>query len=75
MYDNIKIFMDGEEVTPKDGNGQSVEPFIYNGTTYLPVRAVSNAIGKEVSSKKADIIVIYMPLLDTQRTRIYLEHL
>lgn len=49
MYDNIKIFMDGEEVTPKDGNGQSVEPFIYNGTTYLPVRAVSNAIGKEVS--------------------------
>lgn len=49
MYDNIKIFMDGEEVTPKDGNGQSVEPFIYNGTTYLPVRAVSNAVGKEVS--------------------------
>ncbi len=49
MYDNIKIFMDGEEVTPKDGNGQSVGSFIYNGTTYLPVRAVSNAIGKEVS--------------------------
>lgn len=48
-YDNIKIFMDGEEVQPKDANGQTVEPFIYKGTTYLPVRAVGNAIGKEVN--------------------------
>lgn len=49
MYNNIKIYMDGELVEPKDANGQTVEPFIYNGTTYLPVRAVGNAIGKEVS--------------------------
>ena len=26
-----------------------VEPFIYNGTTYLPVRAVGDAIGKQVT--------------------------
>lgn len=49
MFDNIKIYMDGELVEPKDANGQTVEPFVYNGTTYLPVRAVSNAIGKDVS--------------------------
>lgn len=49
IYDNIKIYMDGDLVEPKDANGQTVEPFIYNGTTYLPVRAVGNAIGKEVS--------------------------
>ncbi len=48
-YDNIKIYMDGELVDPRDANGQKVEPFIYNGTTYLPVRAVGTAIGKEVS--------------------------
>lgn len=48
-YDNIKIYMDGELVEPKDANGQTVEPFIYDGTTYLPVRAVGNAIGKEVN--------------------------
>ncbi len=48
-YSDIKIFMDGEEVQPKDANGQPVEPFIYNGTTYLPVRAVGQAIGKEVT--------------------------
>lgn len=49
MYDNIKIYMDGKLVEPKDANGQTVEPFIYDGTTYLPVRAVGNAIGKEVN--------------------------
>ena len=48
-YNNIKICMDGEMIEPKDANGQTVEPFIYNGTTYLPVRAVGNAIGKDVS--------------------------
>lgn len=48
-YQNIKIFMDGEEVDARDANGQKVEPFIYNGTTYLPVRAVGQAVGKEVA--------------------------
>ncbi len=49
IYDNIKIFLDGEEIQPKDADGDIVEPFVYNGTTYLPVRAIGNAIGKDVS--------------------------
>ena len=48
-YSNIKIFMDGEQLDPRDANGTQVEPFIYNGTTYLPVRAVGEAVGKDVS--------------------------
>ena len=48
VYNNIKIFIDGGEIVPKDANGNLVEPFIMNGTTYLPVRAVSNAFGKDV---------------------------
>lgn len=48
-YANIKMVVDGIPVTPKDANGKTVEPFIYNGTTYLPVRAVGDAIGKQVS--------------------------
>lgn len=47
-FANIKIVMDGAPITPKDANGNTVEPFIYNGTTYLPVRAVGSAIGKKV---------------------------
>ncbi len=49
LYNNIKIYVDGVKIEPKDANGNSVEPFIYNGTTYLPVRAVGEAIGKQVS--------------------------
>lgn len=48
IYDNIKILIDGKEYQPTDVNGNKVEPFIYNGTTYLPVRAIANAFEKEV---------------------------
>ncbi|MBQ7794582.1 MAG: NPCBM/NEW2 domain-containing protein [Clostridia bacterium] len=47
-YNNIKLYIDGGEIVPKDANGNVVEPFTMNGTTYLPVRAVSNAFGKDV---------------------------
>jgi hypothetical protein len=48
-FKNIKIYVDGSELTPRDSNGNVLEPFIYNGSTYLPVRAVGEAIGKNVS--------------------------
>ena len=47
-YKDIKICIDGTYVTPKDAKGNVVEPFISNGTTYLPVRAVGEAFGKNV---------------------------
>ncbi len=48
VYMNVKLVIDGEEITPKDANGNIVEPFIYNGTTYLPVRAIGEAFNKDV---------------------------
>ena len=47
-YNNIQIYVDGNKIEPKDASGNSVEPFMYNGTTYLPVRAVGQAFGKAV---------------------------
>ena len=44
-YNNIKIALDGKEVKPTDANGNYVEPFIIDGTTYLPVRGIANALG------------------------------
>lgn len=41
-YNDIKIVLDGKELKTEG------EPFAYNGTTYLPVRAVAEAVGKEV---------------------------
>ena len=48
MTNGIKVFVDGQKINHKDVNGNRVEPFIYNGTTYLPVRAVADALGKAV---------------------------
>lgn len=48
-YDNIKLNINGMQITPKDVTGRVVEPFTYQGTTYLPVRAVGEAVGYTVS--------------------------
>ncbi|WP_024831999.1 right-handed parallel beta-helix repeat-containing protein [Ruminiclostridium josui] len=49
VYDNIKIYIDGTLFQPKDSNGNDIKPFISKGITYLPVSALSKALGKDVS--------------------------
>lgn len=49
VFDNIKILFNGDEIELKDAAGNEVEPFIYNGTTYVPIRAVSDALNKDVN--------------------------
>ncbi len=44
----IRVFIDGKELSPKDVNGNQVEVFLYNGTTYLPARVISEAFGKSI---------------------------
>jgi hypothetical protein len=48
-YNDIKVTMDGKQVNLVDANGAAVEPFAINGTTYLPIRAISGALGLDVS--------------------------
>ena len=48
-FNNTKIYVDGKLVKAKDGNGNAVEPLVYNGTTYLPVRAVGEALNSKVT--------------------------
>jgi len=52
-YHDIKIELNGQLITPTDVNGTVVEPFAVNGTTYLPVRAVSSALGLSVDWDQA----------------------
>jgi hypothetical protein len=47
-YDNIRIMLNGEQITPKDATGTVVEPFTVDGTTYLPVRAIASALNLAV---------------------------
>ncbi len=44
----VKIKVNGEEFKPKDANGNDVMTFIYNGTTYAPLRALAEAYGLQV---------------------------
>lgn len=46
---DFHITYDGVEQDFKDGVGQSVTPIVLEGTTYLPVRAVSNIAGLNVN--------------------------
>ena len=66
IYNNIKITLDGQSITPTDANGNAVEPFAIDGTTYLPVRAISNALGLEVGWNQATSSV----LLSTSRAKL-----
>lgn len=49
VYTGITLYYNGTKVNPKDASGKTVEPFLYNGTTYLPVRAVSNLFGENIN--------------------------
>jgi|GEM_PF-6482583 len=49
IHKGVNIYVDGKIITPVDVNGNEVEPFLYNGTTYLPVRAVSGIFGAGIS--------------------------
>lgn len=55
----LKIRMDGQIVQLKDANGKSVLPISYQGTTYLPVRAVSQLLDVDVSynAQRKEVVI------------------
>lgn len=57
-YRDIKVTLDGKQLDLKDTAGNSVEPFMFDGTNYLPVRALAEALGLEVSWNGATSTVV-----------------
>ncbi|MPM61416.1 hypothetical protein SDC9_108274 [bioreactor metagenome] len=53
-YDSIQLFINDKYVTPTDANGAAVEPFIYNGSTFVPIRAVCVALNCTVDWKASE---------------------
>ena len=45
---DFTIMVDGQEQTFRNVNGEIVYPVLYEGTTYLPVRAIGELMGKTV---------------------------
>lgn len=44
----VKVYVNDQIVDPRDANGNPVDVLVYNGTTYLPIRAVGNALNMAV---------------------------
>ena len=47
--DEINIFINGAKFTAKDAAGNTVNPILYEDTTYLPIRAIGEAFDKNIS--------------------------
>lgn len=45
VISDIIVTLNGKELALQDVNGKEIKPVIIEGTTYLPVRAISNALG------------------------------
>ncbi|WP_157685500.1 stalk domain-containing protein [Paenibacillus donghaensis] len=48
LNSTIKFTVDGTAWTPKDASGKKLSPLVYNGSTYLPAKAVGEALSAEV---------------------------
>lgn len=71
----IKIFIDGQLQVPTDVNGNVVEPIIYNGTTYLPVRALTGMLTDKEVAWDSDTESVYIGLKPGQGEVIQLQEL
>ena len=48
-YRDIRIVINDVPFTPRDVSGNVVEPFIVDGTTYLPLRAIGEAVDMNIT--------------------------
>lgn len=58
LCSDIKIYVNGSLTTLKDSNGNILYPIIYNDSTYLPVRALSEIFSKEINWNNQDKNII-----------------
>ena len=59
LFRGITILLDGQELVLTDVLGNEVEPFILDGTVFLPVRAISEAFGFDVNwIEESDTVAI-----------------
>ncbi len=49
IYSGVDVYINNQLLNMRDANGEPIEAFIYNDSTYLPIRALADAFDKEVS--------------------------
>lgn len=53
----VEVKINGDIFQPTDANGKNVDVFIYDGTTYAPVRALAEAYGLDVDYDQENKII------------------
>ena len=69
-YRNISVSLDGKKLDLRDAKGNAVEPFMFEGTNYLPVRALAESLGLNVAWDGATSTVVLTTPTDAQATYI-----
>jgi hypothetical protein len=70
FYGTVKrIIIDGEDKTPTE---EKDKPFVYNGTTYLPIRYVAESLGKSVEWDGSMGTIYIGERLDKSYKEVYL---
>ena len=65
----ISVLVNGAVFQPKDANGNDVMVFTYNGTTYAPLRVLTEAYGLEVGyDAKSNIATVNSPAAQVPQT-------
>lgn len=57
VEEGIRMQINNTAFVPKDAKGNPVSPFLYNGTTYVPMRPLCEAVGLTVSYDSATKMV------------------
>ncbi|MFB9326454.1 stalk domain-containing protein [Paenibacillus aurantiacus] len=55
---SMKFLVNGKPFQPQNDKGAALAPISYNGSTYLPVRAISNALGVNIEYNGATNTII-----------------
>ncbi|BFT69363.1 stalk domain-containing protein [Paenibacillus sp. P36] len=54
---SISVKINNKAMKMVDANGNPVDPIVYNGTSYFPIRAISNALGFSVDWDETSKII------------------
>lgn len=69
----VEVYIDGNQLDPRDVNGNRVDALLYNGTTYVPVRAVTESLGYDVAWNGADDVAYISSVANDPLAAEYLE--
>lgn len=53
----VNVYINDKQIVPTDANGKTVDVLLYKGTTYRPIRAVSNSFNRSVTWDSTDYSV------------------